>query len=308
MRPTRPRLLLTYLLALAGCARSAPHTTSAVVSTAAATRLAAAPDQYFTIRGGVRLRYREVGRGEPVILLHGYTQRLELMSELADSLAKDFRVIVPDQRGFGESSKFSDPARFGRVMGDDAIALLDAVQLRRAHLVGHSMGALVAANVAARFPDRVRTATLLAGPFFPDSAGLASLGAPWVSALERGEGFRTFLMWLFPEISDSVAAGASAELLAANDKGSLVAAMRAMGGLIVSPERAGRLRAPALVAVGTGDPLLPQSRAMAAWWPSARFLEIPGVNHVDVMLRPEVLRAMRDMITAGATPRPGSSP
>jgi pimeloyl-ACP methyl ester carboxylesterase len=293
------RNLLLFAVAAAACAPSAPTTTPAAVA-AASTRLAAATDQYLTV-GGARLRYREVGRGEPVVLLHGYAQRLELISELADSLARDYRVIVPDQRGFGESSKFADPTRFGRVMGDDVIALLDALRLRQAHLVGHSMGALVAANVAARFPDRVRTAALIAGPFYPDSAAFTSLSAAWVTALERGEGFRAFLMWLFPGMSDSIATGAGAQILAANDMGSLIAAMRAMGGLVVSRESAGGIRAPALVAVGTGDPLLPQSRAIAAWWPAARLLEIPGVNHFDVLLRPEVIGGIRVLIGGGGS-------
>lgn len=306
MRAAHRWLRFACLLALGGCATSAPGSPPAP-ATAAPTRLAAAPDQYLTT-GTARLRYRDIGRGEPVVLLHGYTQRLELISELADSLARDFRVIVPDQRGFGESSKFSDPRMFGRVMGDDVIALMDTLRLPRAHLVGHSMGALVAANVAVRFPERIRTAALIAGPFYPDSAAFASMAGPWVTALTRGEGLRAFFMWLFPGIPDSLAASASAQLLAANDMGSLVAAMQAMGGLVVSRDRAGAIRTPALIAVGTGDPLLPQSRAISVWWPSARLLEIPGVNHAEVLLRPEVLRAMRETITAGATRRPGSSP
>ena len=303
MRAVHRWLRFTCLLALCGCATSAPGSPP-VPASAAPTRLAAAPDHYLTT-GNARLRYREIGRGEPVVLLHGYTQRLELISELADSLARDFRVIVPDQRGFGESSKFADPGRFGRVMGDDVIALMDALRLPRAHLVGHSMGALIAANVAVRFPERIRTAALIAGPFYPDSAAFASMAGPWVTALTRGEGLRAFFMWLFPGLSDSLA---TTQLLAANDMGSLVAAMQAMGGLVVSRDRAGAIRTPALIAVGTGDPLLPQSRALSAWWPSARLVEVPGVNHVDVMLRPEVLRAMRETITAGATRRPGSPP
>lgn len=286
------RTLLLLALALAACASSTPAPEAVAPAPA---RLAAAPDRFFTT-DGVRLRYREVGRGEPIVLLHGYTARLEFLGDLADSLARDNRVIVLDQRGFGESSKPSDPARFGRRMGDDVVALLDELNLRRAHLVGHSMGALIAANVAARFPDRAASVGLIAGPFYPDSAAFAGPSSAWVTALERGEGFKGFLMWILPGMPDSAAVGMSAQMLAANDMGSLLAAMRAMGGLVVGREVAGRIRAPAVIAVGTGDPLHPQSEAIAAWWPSAQLVVLPGVNHLAIVVRPEVIGALRELV------------
>jgi pimeloyl-ACP methyl ester carboxylesterase len=67
----------------------------------------AAPDRFFTI-GDVRLRYREIGRGEPVVLLHGATRSLEDWAGFGDSLAVDHRVIALDLRGHGQSSKFTE--------------------------------------------------------------------------------------------------------------------------------------------------------------------------------------------------------
>src|ERR1043166_1822194 len=75
-------------LALAG-----PAAPPAVAqATAVAPRLETGADHFFT-RKDVRLRYRDIGRGPPVVLLHGYTQRIELMEDLADSLADTHRVI-----------------------------------------------------------------------------------------------------------------------------------------------------------------------------------------------------------------------
>ena len=290
--PAMKRILLLLVLALAGCASSAP---APAVVAPAPVALGAAPDRFFTT-DGVRLRYREVGQGEPIVLLHGYMARIEFLGDLADSLARDHRVIVLDQRGFGESSKLSDPARFGRRMGDDVVALLDELKIRRAHLVGHSMGALIAANVAARFPDRAASVGLIAGPFYPDSAAFAGMAGAWVTELERGEGVRKFMLWILPGMPDSAAAAMSAQAVAANDLGSLIAAMRAMGGLVVSRDSAGKIRAPAVIAVGTGDPLLPQSQAIATWWPSAELLVLPGVDHLQVLVRPEVIRAIRGLV------------
>ncbi|HEX8831364.1 MAG TPA: alpha/beta fold hydrolase, partial [Longimicrobium sp.] len=168
--PSPVRLALAAALVAAGLAACAPGASVPAGSppppaASAPTSLAAAPDQFFQA-GAARLRYREAGRGEAVIFLHGALGRLESWTTLGvgDSLAREHRVAVLDQRGFGESSRFDTPAGYGLAMADDVIRLLDHLQLRRAHLVGHSMGAVVAANVAARYPDRVVSATLIAPP------------------------------------------------------------------------------------------------------------------------------------------------
>ena len=99
-----------------------------------------------------------------------------------------------------------------------------------------------------------------------------------------------------PGMPDSAAAGMNALMLASNDMGSLLAAMRAMGGLVVGRDFAGRIRAPAVIAVGTGDPLYPQSQALVAWWPSAQLVVLPGVNHLEIVVRPEVIGALRGLV------------
>lgn len=292
----RHRFLAAGAAGFLACAPS-PATTPPAEAPAAAT-LAAGADQYFD-RDGVRLRYRDVGRGEPVVLLHGYTQRIELMQDLADSLSSSYRVIVLDGRGFGQSTKSPDPRRYGAAMVEDVIGLLDRLRIRQAHLVGHSMGALVAANAALRHPSRVATASLLAGPFYPDSAEFAAMSAPFVQALERGQGLTGFVSWIFPGIPDSVAAAFSAQGLAQNDLGSLIATMRSMGSLMVTAEQARGARVPALVAIGTGDPLLPQSRSVAVLWRGARLLELPSVNHDAVRAHGAVVAAIRELLRTG---------
>src|ERR1051326_8271015 len=113
--------------------RSPAAPPAAAQATAVTSRLETGTDQFFT-RKDVRFRYRDIGHGEPVVLLHGYAQRIELMEDLADSLAGGFRVIVLDERGFGASTKFASPARFGQAMVDDVVALLDYLHIPRAHL------------------------------------------------------------------------------------------------------------------------------------------------------------------------------
>lgn len=266
-----------------------------VAAPIAPPRIAEATDQFFT-HAGARLRYREAGRGQPVVLIHGWTQRIELMEDLADSLSGSNRVIVFDERGFGESSKFSDPARYGLAMVEDVIGLLDHLKIRRAHLVGHSMGALIAAQVAVRHPDRVASASLVAGPFWPDSVTFSRRSEPFTAALERGEGLVEFLKWIFPGLPDSMAVAFSAQAMPANDLGSLIATMRMLGGLMLPAGRHPGRSTSVLIVVGTGDPLLPESQALRSAWPEARYVEVPGANHDQIRASGETIAAIRQVI------------
>jgi pimeloyl-ACP methyl ester carboxylesterase len=290
-------LLCLSAASLTGCARQAPAPASPVLASVAPRRLTDARDQFLTV-GDVRLRYREFGRGEPVVLLHGYAVSLDIWNWLGDSLALNHRVIALDERGFGQSSKFAEPARYGRAMGEDVVALLDQLHIKRAHLVGHSMGALVAGFVAAYHPERVATASLLGGPFYPDSAAFAGHTARWVTDLENGAGMVAFIRWIDPTMNDSSVRALDADLMAHNDVASLKAVMRAMGGLVIDANRARSIGVPAVAVVGTNDPLLPQSRAIVSSWPGARLVEVPGATHITVLWNPAVLAAVREQMRA----------
>ncbi|MDX2150573.1 MAG: alpha/beta hydrolase [Bryobacteraceae bacterium] len=115
------------------------------------------------LASGVRLRYADAGprTGAPVLLLHGYSDSWYSFSMLLDLLAPNLRLIIPDQRGHGDSQKPLSgytPAS----LAQDALSLLDAVGLERAAVVGHSMGGFVAQHLAALAPQRV-TQVVLAG-------------------------------------------------------------------------------------------------------------------------------------------------
>ena len=260
-----------------------------------ATTISAEPDQVFT-SGKARIRYREAGRGDPVVLVHGLTRQLEDWIGVGDSLALDHRVIAFDLRGFGKSTRFNDPRSFGAEMADDVVRLLDHLRLTSAHLVGHSLGAAIVANVAARYPARVRSASLIAGPFREDTASFARDRDGFITDVEGGRGMKRFLLWLFPGMPDSVATGFNAEMMAHNDPAAIAATMRSLGALMVPRERATAIRAPTLVAAAGRDPLLDNSQWLASWWPRAQLLVVADADHASVAQRAEVLAAMRTLM------------
>jgi pimeloyl-ACP methyl ester carboxylesterase len=257
--------------------------------------LAQADDQFFSV-DGFRIRYREIGHGEPVVLLHGRGSSLDAWNWLGDSLATDYRVIAIDERGFGQSTKSGDPSRYGKAMSHDVLSLLDHLHLQRAHLVGHSQGAAIAAFVAATSPGRVTTAFLLAGPFFADSAAYAAFNDPFAKDLEEGLGLVNF--YKARGVSDSIAAVLNAEMLAHNDAPSLAAATRSLGGLMIPRARAHEIRVPAVVMVGTRDDLLEHNRELASWWPGARLIEVSNATHISILRQPDVLHSIRERLHA----------
>ena len=115
-----------------------------------------------SLRTGVRLRYAEAGATDapPVILLHGYTDSSFSYSRVLPALAAKYHVYALDQRGHGDSER---PAK-GYAITDfaaDVLAFMDAKGLRRATVVGHSMGSFVAQQVAASAPGRVERLVLI---------------------------------------------------------------------------------------------------------------------------------------------------
>jgi pimeloyl-ACP methyl ester carboxylesterase len=168
--------------------------------------------------GDVTLHVRDTGTGEPVVLLHGWPDTGDLWAHQSTALeASGYRVIAPDLRGFGASSKPTDigayaaPAQVGDVVG-----VLDALQIPRAHVVGHDWGAAIAWMTAAFAPARVTSVTALSVGH-PSSFGASSLrqrqlswymllfqfpgiAEQWLSA----DDFRNFREWSSHPQVDSV--------------------------------------------------------------------------------------------------------
>src|SRR4051794_14688880 len=115
---------------------------------------------------GVSLAVADEGAGPAVVLLHGFPDSSRLWRNQVPALVDaGFRVIAPDLRGFGESDKPDDVADYAiRHSIADVVAILDALEIERAHVVGHDWGAAVAWLFAAFVPARVDRLVALSVP------------------------------------------------------------------------------------------------------------------------------------------------
>lgn len=144
--------------------------------------------------GGIKLNVEVHGPddGTPVLLLHGFPDTGRLWSKQITPLTDaGFRVIVPDQRGYGASDKPGAVDAYNiLLLATDAVAVLDGVGAATAHVVGHDWGAAVAWGLASFAPDRVKRLVALSvgHPSAFRSAGLDQREKSWYMLLFQFEG------------------------------------------------------------------------------------------------------------------------
>ncbi|MCC7089399.1 MAG: alpha/beta fold hydrolase [Dehalococcoidia bacterium] len=122
--------------------------------------------------------YEEAGSGDPLVLIMGLGGDLQGWALTAPALAKHFRVITYDNRGAGRSGAPDRPYTIAG-MADDLAALLDALDIQKANILGFSMGGYIAQEFALRYPGRVDRLILLSTAPGVDGYGRAVLGS-WI--------------------------------------------------------------------------------------------------------------------------------
>jgi pimeloyl-ACP methyl ester carboxylesterase len=110
---------------------------------------------HITARDGTRLYYEEAGRGTPVIFVHEYAGDYRTWEMQMRYFSRAHRCVTYSQRGYPPSDVPSDGAQYSQdIARDDVIALMDALKVDKAHVVGHSMGAYTALHVGIHAPAR----------------------------------------------------------------------------------------------------------------------------------------------------------
>lgn len=108
---------------------------------------------------GININYRIEGQGEPLVLIMGLAGSMRSWIFQKHVYQKHFRVITFDNRGVGWSDKPSGPYSM-RMMADDTVYLMDHLGIEKAHVLGVSMGGMIAQEIAINYPDRVNKLVL----------------------------------------------------------------------------------------------------------------------------------------------------
>ena len=219
-----------------------------------------AQDKFFT-SNGVHIRYVDQGAGEPVVLVHGYTNVIEnnwIATGVLPNLVKDHRVIALDLRGHGKSDKPHDPKAYAE-MEQDVVRLLDHLHLARAHIVGYSLGGIITAKLLTTNPDRFITVTLVAASGRRTWTAQDERSAEATAAdLESGVPYRSLILVTAPTDqpppTEEAIRMSSQALVRKNDPLAHAALTRARRDLVVTDSQMAAVQVPALAIVGTADP------------------------------------------------------
>jgi pimeloyl-ACP methyl ester carboxylesterase len=128
---------------------------------------------------GVRVHYQERGRGNALVLIHGNNSSAYSWRDVFDELAKEFRVVALDLKGFGFTSKPEGDYRL-ETQAALVIGLLDQLGIERATLCGSSMGGGVALAAAINYPQRVESLILVDSSAFEEVSSNAALAPAYV--------------------------------------------------------------------------------------------------------------------------------
>ena len=138
---------------------------------------------------GVKLHVETVGSGTPVVFVHEYAGDYRSWEPQLRYFCRRHRCVTYSQRGYPPSDVPSDPARYSQdIARDDVIAVMDALGIDKAHVVGHSMGGYTALHVGIRYPRRCLSVTA-AGCGWGSSADAGKRDAMRAMAAETGKMF-----------------------------------------------------------------------------------------------------------------------
>jgi pimeloyl-ACP methyl ester carboxylesterase len=293
--------LLAVVLPLPAAAQAAPAPPAPVASAAATPSIASAPVR--TVKAGQgRIGYRSVGKGPAVVFVMGLSGTMDAWApSFVDAVAASgHRVITFDNEGIGRTTLGKGTLTIKR-MADDTASLIRALKLKRADVVGWSMGGMIAQATAIRYPKRVRRVVLaatapgdgkgrapapsvFAGLAGEDSSGLVGALFPadrqdalnaWVADVARYQPFRASA----PAKVSQAQLGACAGWLIGRDPAS------------ASPAK---IKQRVLVGAGIDDPILPypNQQHLAAAAPRATLKAYPHAAHGFLFQEPEFLDAV----------------
>ena len=243
---------------------------------------------------GAKIHYQVSGHGQPIFLIHGYPLSGELFAKNRQALDDHYTVITLDLRGYGQSKATGDNATI-QTYAQDALALMDKLQLKKAIIGGMSMGGPIAFEMYRKAPQRFAGLILMdttAKPAGPPEAGL------WngVATLVQSKGVDALPMVLDKDmltgqtrLKDKAMVDALNGIVLKSSKNGAIAGARALANRPDSQPTLATIKVPTLIIVGVEDTIYPikMAQAMQKAIPNAKVAMIPGAAHASAMEKPD---------------------
>jgi len=247
---------------------------------------------------GVRIHYEVEGDGTPLVLLHGLSDICEIwhISGWVESLKKEYRLILIDVRGHGDSDKPHDSEAYAmRLLVNDAVAVLDDLKISKAHFLGYSMGGWIGFGIAKYSPQRFHS--LIIGGMHP-YARSNEPSIKWVNvyrntfasdSLDASAKEALVKDWWGPTAAKMPHWRAYAQrVLPATDWEALTALLSKDWGHgfdDVLPT----MTMPVLLFDGEADAFYPGVKECVKSIPNATFISFPGLDHADIIVRKDLV-------------------
>jgi 3-oxoadipate enol-lactonase len=266
-----------------------------------------------TRRDDAELYWESTGAGAPVLLVMGLGMNATGWWRTIPALAEGLRVIAFDNRGVGRSGRPPGPYRVPQ-LADDAVAVLDAADVERAHVYGISLGGMIAQEIALQHPDRVDAlvlgATTPGGPnavgadddtlaFFRRRGQMPAEESVWAS-VPYNYGPRTRA-----EHADRIGQDIAQRLRFPIEPGPYIAQLEAALGHDAH-DRLPEIHKPTLIVHGEEDRMVPPTNAqlIAAEIPGADLMMLPGAGHLYPTDEPQADRAILRFLSERSSPGP----
>jgi pimeloyl-ACP methyl ester carboxylesterase len=258
----------------------------------------------------VNLNYSEQGSGTPLVLLHGFPLSSAIWREQQARLSDHYRVITPDLRGHGRSP-VTDDVYGMELMAADVLALLDALTLPQAVVMGHSMGGYVALAMADRAPGRLSALGIIGSHPFADTED-ARQGRYKLANKVKLEGSGAVVEFMLPRLfapnppDDETLTEQVTALMQATRPLGLIGTLQ---GMAVRPDTStllATLDLPVLLVAGDKDAIVPLARmeTMAASLKKGLLATIENAGHMMMMEQPQATTmAIRQFLEELAQPR-----
>jgi pimeloyl-ACP methyl ester carboxylesterase len=239
------------------------------------------PESRYFDSNGVKIRYIELGVGEPVIAVHGFSRNSETWLKRVSDLAENHRLILFDARGHGLSDKPHTVSKYGKEMGRDIVRLMDHLEIDKTHIVGYSLGTWLVSWAITENESRFISVVLGGG----------------VPRWEWGNAQDRLSQQTYTRLINSSARQMAQFGNEGLDQIALANVRLGQKDMIVTKQSLSDLKIPVLAIVGSEDPALEGIQNFKNTFPFIELDVVEGGTHLSTPERPEFLESIQEFIT-----------